>query len=161
MLLANTSQPGRYLGVECLNHKTALTKDFLNGADAVVVANEACGRALRELGVVRPLALWTHHTDDQPSIEALEFTRERKAWTGFAFVSQWQLDQYAQVFWLPRERARVMRNAIAPAFSGIPPADHCVAAAIRASCTASSASAKSPCRLATAPRTCGASSRSS
>ena len=123
VLLANTSQPGRYLGVECLNHKTALTKDFLNGADAVVVANEACGRNLRELGVAKPLALWTHHSDDQPSIEALEFTRERKAWTGFAFVSQWQLEQYAQVYWVPRERTRVMRNAIAPAFSGIPPAE--------------------------------------
>jgi Glycosyl transferases group 1 len=123
VLLANTSQPGRYLGVECLNHKTALTKDFLNGADAVVVANEAFGRNLREMGVTRPLVLWAHHADDQPSMETLEFTRERKAWTGFAFVSQWQLEQYAQVFWLPRERARVMRNAIAPAFAGIPPAE--------------------------------------
>jgi glycosyltransferase involved in cell wall biosynthesis len=123
VLLANASQPGRYLGVECLNHKTALTKDFLNGADAVVVANEALGRSLRELGVTKPLALWTHHSDDQPSIEALEFSRERKAWTGFAFVSQWQLDQYVQVYWMPRERARVMRNAIAPAFAGIPPAE--------------------------------------
>src|SRR6266566_3001073 len=123
VLLANTSQPGRYLGVECLNHKTALTKDFLNGADAVVMANEAYGRNLRELGVAKPLVMWAHHTDDQPSMEALEFTRERKAWAGFAFVSQWQLEQYAQVFWLPRERARVMRNAIAPAFGGIPPAE--------------------------------------
>jgi glycosyltransferase involved in cell wall biosynthesis len=123
VLLANTSQPGRYLGVECLNHKTALTRDFLNGSDAVVVANEACGRSLRGLGVVRPLALWTHHSDDQPSIEALEFARERKAWTGFAFVSQWQLEQYAKVYWVPRERTCVMRNAIAPAFAGIPPAE--------------------------------------
>ena len=123
VLLANTSEPGRYLGVECLNHKKGLTKDFLNGADAVVVANEACGRTFRELGVVRPLVLWTHHSDDQPSIEALEFSRERKAWTGFAFVSQWRLEQYAQVFWVPRERTRVMRNAIAPAFSGLHPAE--------------------------------------
>ncbi len=122
VLLANTSQPGRYLGVECLNHKTSLTKDLLNGADAVVVANEAYGRTLRELGVTKPLVMWAHHADDQPSMEALEFTRERKAWAGFAFVSQWQLEQYAQVYWVPRERARVMRNAIAPAFAGIPPA---------------------------------------
>lgn len=117
VLLANPSSPGRYRGVECLNHKTALTKDFLNGADAVVVVNEACGRGLRDFGVTRPMVLWTGHTDDQPSIEPLEFSRERKAWSGFAFVSQWQLDEYCDTFWLPREKARVMRNAISPAFT--------------------------------------------
>lgn len=115
--LANTSTPGRYLGVECLNHKNAMTKDFLNGADAVVVSNEAFGRKLREMGVTKPLILWAGHADDQPPMEPLEFSRERKAWSGFAFVSQWQLEEYVRVFWLPRERARVMRNAIAPAFA--------------------------------------------
>jgi glycosyltransferase involved in cell wall biosynthesis len=121
--LANTSTPGRYLGVECLNHKTAATTDFLNGADAVVVANEACGRELRDKGVVRPMVLWSGHADDQPPIEPLEYTRERKAWSGFAFVSQWQLEQFCHVFWLPREKARVMRNAIAPAFLAQAPAE--------------------------------------
>ena len=121
--LANSSAPGRYLGVECLNHKTALTTELLNGADAVVVSNEACGRTLRDMGVAKPLVLWTQHADDQPAIEALEFSRERKAWTGFAFVSQWQLDQYCDVFWLPREKTRVMRNAIAPAFVDRKPAE--------------------------------------
>ena len=121
--LANTSAPGRYLGVECLNHKTAMTKDFLNGADAVVVANEACGRELRDKGVARPMVLWSGHADDQPPIEPLEYTRERKAWSGFAFVSQWQLEQFCHVFWLPREKARVMRNAIAPAFLAQAPAE--------------------------------------
>jgi glycosyltransferase involved in cell wall biosynthesis len=115
--LANTSAPGRYLGVECLNHKTALTRELLNGADAVVVSNEAFGRNLREIGVTKPLVLWAGHADDQPSMEPLEYSRERKAWTGFAFVSQWQLEQYCDVYWLPRERTRVMRNAIAPAFA--------------------------------------------
>jgi glycosyltransferase involved in cell wall biosynthesis len=117
VFVANTSQPGRYLGVECLNYKTALTKDFFDGADAVVVVNEALGSKLRELGLTKPLVMWVGHADDQASIEALEFTRERKAWTGFAFVSQWQLEQYVQAYWVPRERARVMRNAIAPAFA--------------------------------------------
>jgi len=122
LLLANPSTPGRYRGVECLNHKTALTRDFLNGADAVVVVNEACGRGLRDLGVTRPLVLWTGHSDDQPSIEPLEYSRERKAWTGYAFVSQWQLNEYCSTFWLPREKARVMRNAISPAFTDTDPA---------------------------------------
>ena len=123
VLLANPSSPGRYRGVECLNHKEALTKDFLNGADAVVVVNEACGRGLRDLGVTRPLVLWTGHSDDQPSIEPLEFSRERKAWTGFAFVSQWQLEEYCRTFWLPRERTRVLRNAISPVFAEGNPAE--------------------------------------
>lgn len=121
--LANTSQPGRHLGVECLNHHSALTKELLNGADAVVVANEAFGRNLRDMGVTKPLVLWAHHAEDQPPIEPLEFSRERKAWTGFAFVSQWQLEQYCDAFWIARERARVMRNAIAPAFAQSAPAE--------------------------------------
>jgi glycosyltransferase involved in cell wall biosynthesis len=116
VLLVNPSTPGRYRGVECLNHKTGLTKEFLNGADAVVVVNEACGRSLRDLGVTKPLILWTGHSDDQPSIEPLEFSRERKAWTGYAFVSEWQRVEYCRTFWLPREKTRVMRNAVSPAF---------------------------------------------
>ena len=43
---------------------------------------------------------------------------------------------------------------------GTPSAGQCAAAAISASCTASSAAAKSPKRRASTPRTCGASSRS-
>jgi glycosyltransferase involved in cell wall biosynthesis len=116
VLLANPSVPGRYRGVECLSHKTDMTRQFLNGADAVVVVNEACGRGLRDLGVTKPLVLWTGHADDQPSIEPLEFSRERKAWTGFAFVSEWQREEYCNTFWLPREKTRIMRNAISPAF---------------------------------------------
>jgi glycosyltransferase involved in cell wall biosynthesis len=116
VLAANPSEPGRYLGVECLNCKTALTKELFDGADAVVVANEAFGRNLRELGVTKPLVLWAGHDVDQPAMKALESSRERRAWTGYAFVSQWQLDKFVDAFWLQRKRARVLRNAIAPAF---------------------------------------------
>ena len=116
VLLASPSEPGVYSGVECLNHKDVLNQDFLNGADALVVVNEACGRQLRDMGVTKPMVLWTGHADDQPPIEPLEYSRERKAWTGFAFVSQWQLDEYCQTFWLPRERASVKCNAVAPVF---------------------------------------------
>jgi hypothetical protein len=58
-----------------------LSRDYLNGADAIVVVNEACGRQLRDMGVQSPCVLWTGHADDQPPIEALEYSRERKAWT--------------------------------------------------------------------------------
>ncbi len=119
--LANTSEPGTVLGVECLNHHANFGKELLNGADVVVVANEAIGAMLREMGVQKPLVLWAHHADDQPPIEPLEFSRERRAWTGFAFVSQWQMEEYGRVYWLPRERARVMRNAISPPVAAATP----------------------------------------
>jgi glycosyltransferase involved in cell wall biosynthesis len=119
--LANTSLPGNYLGVECLNHHSAFNRDILNSADAVVVANEAIGASVRDMGVRKPLVLWAHHADDQPPIEALEFSRERKAWSGFAFVSQWQLEEFCRIYWLPRERTRVMKNAIAPCIATATP----------------------------------------
>jgi glycosyltransferase involved in cell wall biosynthesis len=121
MMVTNTSTPGRFRGVECLN-KSSLSKDLLNGADVSVVINESCGRELREkFGVTKPLVFWTGHADDQPSIEGLEFTRERKAWNGFAFVSEWQLGEFCRVFWVPAEKSRVLRNAISPAFAELTP----------------------------------------
>ena len=117
-LLTNASNPGRYRNVECLNYKTSLTPDLINGADVVVVSNEACGRQLRdEFRAKKPLVMWNQHADDQPAIEALEFTRERKAWTSMAFVSEWQREQFCNVYWIDREKTRVMRNAISPAFA--------------------------------------------
>jgi glycosyltransferase involved in cell wall biosynthesis len=116
-MLTNTSTPGRFRGVECLN-KSSLTKDLLNGADVSVVVNESCGRELREkFGAAKPLVFWTGHADDQPSIGGLEFSRERRAWNGFAFVSEWQMTAFAHAFWVPREKSRVLRNAISPSFA--------------------------------------------
>ncbi len=121
-LLTNTSAPGRYRGVECLNHKTSLSADLMNVADVVVVSNESCGRTLRdEFRVVKPMVMWNHHADDQPAIEALEFSRERKAWSSFAFVSDWQRNQYCSVYWVAREKTKVMRNAVSPAFAAVAP----------------------------------------
>ena len=123
VVLANPSAPGHYLGVECLNCQTAFNANFLNGADAIVVVNEAIGRGLRDIGVTKPAVLWTGHVDAQPSMEPLEFSRERKARNGFAFVSQWQLEQYFGSFWVPREKSRVMRNAISPMFATLSPSE--------------------------------------
>ena len=122
-LLTNASNPGRYRNVECLNYKTSLTPDLINAADVVVVSNEACGRQLRdEFRAKKPLVMWNQHADDQPAIEALEYTRERKAWTSIAFVSEWQREQFCNVYWIDREKTRVMRNAISPAFAATTPA---------------------------------------
>lgn len=121
-LLTNTSAPGRYRDVECLNYKTSLTPDLINAADVVVVSNEACGRVMRdEYRAKKPLVMWNQHADDQPAIEALEFTRERKAWSSIAFVSEWQRDQFCSVYWVDRSKSRVMRNAISPPFAAAVP----------------------------------------
>ncbi len=117
-LLTSTSVPGRYRDVECLNYKASLIPDLINAADVLVVSNEACGRALKdEFRAKKPLVMWNQHADDQPAIEALEYTRERKAWAGIAFVSEWQRDQFCNIYWIDRDKTRVMRNAISPAFA--------------------------------------------
>jgi glycosyltransferase involved in cell wall biosynthesis len=123
-LVANPSTPGRYLGVECLNHNTALSPGLTNAADAVVVANESCGSGLRDkYRAIVPLIAWIGHDVDQDSIQRLEYTRERKAWSAFAFVSQWQLQEFCRIFWIAHEKCRVMRNAISPAFAAIEPSE--------------------------------------
>jgi len=122
-LLTNTSAPGRYRNVECLNYKTSLTPDLINAADVMVVSNEACGRVLKdEFRARKPLVMWNQHADDQPAIEALEFTRERKAWASIAFVSEWQREQFCNIYWVDRSKTSVKRNAISPAFAATTPA---------------------------------------
>ena len=123
-LVTNTSAPGRRLGVECLNYKTTLTADFLNAADVVVIMNESCAREMRDkFAVKKPLVLWSQHADDQEPIEGLQFTRERKAWTGMVFVSQYQCNGFYDYYWIPREKCHVIANAISPAFLNVTPAE--------------------------------------
>ena len=121
-LVTNTSRPGAYLGVDCFNHQTADYGALFNDAEAVIIVNEAIGGRLRDMGFSKPLILWTGHAEDQPAMKALEFSRERKAWTAFAFVSQWQLERYKKAFWIASERSRIMRNAAAPFFVESAPA---------------------------------------
>lgn len=42
---------------------------------------------------------------------------EQKAWNAFAFVSDWQRQNFEKIFWVRPEKIRVMRNAVAPAFA--------------------------------------------
>src|SRR5262245_544644 len=122
-LLTSTSSPGRYRNVECFEHQGRLTSGLANGGGVGVGPNEAWRRVLKdEFRAKKPLVMWNQHADDQPAIEALEFTRERKAWANIAFVSEWQRDQFCQVYWISQEKTRVMRNAISPAFAEAAPA---------------------------------------
>ena len=78
-LVSNTSQPGRYRGVDCSNHHDPQTAALLNAADVVVNSNEALGRWLKDtLRVARPMVLWIQHAHDQMAIRGLELGRERK-----------------------------------------------------------------------------------
>jgi glycosyltransferase involved in cell wall biosynthesis len=120
-LVTNTSVPGTYRGVQCSNHRDKGALSLLNSADAIVAANESLGRSLKDQGVNRPMVLWVGHAHDQPAIKGLESSRERKAWSGFAFVSRWQLEKFVEDFWVPAEKSRVMRNAVSPGFAELAP----------------------------------------
>ena len=121
-LVSNTSAPGVYRGVACSNHHDPNTPALLNAADVVVASNETLGRKLRDnLRITTPMVLWIGHAHDQPAIAGLESAREKKVWSGFAFVSRWQLEQFADAFWVPLEKSRVMRNGISPVFADLPP----------------------------------------
>jgi glycosyltransferase involved in cell wall biosynthesis len=104
-------------GVEIVNF-TGATAASLNSFDVVVVLNNAIGRALRwNMGVTVPIVLWSGHAPDQPAIQPLGQLSERKNWSGFAFVSQWQLEKMVEVYGVRRDRCCLMRNAISPAFA--------------------------------------------
>jgi glycosyltransferase involved in cell wall biosynthesis len=120
-LVTNTSSPGGYRRVQCSNHHDQGTLALLKSADIIVASNESLGRSLKDRGVDRPMVLWIGHAQDQPAIKGLESSRERKAWAGFAFVSQWQQEKFTDEYWVPVERSRVMRNAVSPGFLELAP----------------------------------------
>ena len=114
---SNPSTTQRH-GVELRNISEVRSTAYLNGFDAVVVINGAIGRWLRrDVGANVPLVFWNHHSHDQPAVQELRRPFERKSWTGFAFVSEWQLENFERTYMVPREKSRVMRNAVSPAFA--------------------------------------------
>ena len=113
--------PSESRGVEHRNIDEVMAPGHLNKFDVVVVLNGAVGRALRrDARVSVPLVLWNQHSHDQPAIQELRRLNERKSWTAFAFVGEWHLANFERLFWIPRERSRVMRNAVSPAFTSQP-----------------------------------------
>ena len=98
--------------------------DILNRFDAVIVLSAAVGIALRrEVGVTKPMILWNHHAPDQPAVQSLKQAEERQAWTALAMVSEWQAEGYHRQLGVARDRMVVKRNAVAPAFLEIEPAE--------------------------------------
>jgi glycosyltransferase involved in cell wall biosynthesis len=105
-------------GVHLQSLSAARSAAYLNAFDALVLVGLAQGRVLRRnVGVTVPMVLWTPHAHDQPAVRELSRQNERWSWTGFAFVSDWQRQCYEKFFQVPREKGRVLRNAVSPAFA--------------------------------------------
>jgi glycosyltransferase involved in cell wall biosynthesis len=110
--------PIQSCGVELRNISEAKSTGYLNSFDVVVAVNCAIGRWLRrDASVNVPLVFWNQHSHDQPAVHELRRLFERKSWSAFAFVSEWQLGNFESAYGVPREKSRVMRNAVSPAFA--------------------------------------------
>ena len=108
-------------GVKLQNLEALRTPGFSDSFDVAIVLNLACGHNLRrDVNVKIPLILWTGHAHDQEAIQKLSRSREQKAWSAFAFVSDWQRGNFEKIFSLPNEKTKVMRNAVSPAFAKFP-----------------------------------------
>lgn len=107
-------------GVDIRNLRDA-NASRLGGYDVVVVGNCSIGKQLRrDKGLENPLILWSQHSFDEPGVAPLESLIERKCWTAFALVSDWQQQMYELALRVPPRRCKVMRNAVSPAFLDVP-----------------------------------------
>ncbi|MGN6750101.1 MAG: glycosyltransferase [Xanthobacteraceae bacterium] len=88
---------------------------ILNGFDAIISIS-AASEIWRNMGVTRPLVLWTGHDVNELPVQTLRSDSERDLWDKFVLVSSWQADRFSTTFKIKRERITVLRNAIAPAF---------------------------------------------
>jgi glycosyltransferase involved in cell wall biosynthesis len=120
-VLNETTRPGTYRGVQFLN-LARVPGDFLPRFDVVIAVNAAGGglRLRQEFGLRAPLVSWLSLAPDQPVLGPLAQPQVREAWNGFAFVSAWQQQQFVARFGIASDKARVLRNAISPAFAETP-----------------------------------------
>jgi glycosyltransferase involved in cell wall biosynthesis len=90
---------------------------LLDQCDALVVISTAVGSRIRaSFGPKIPLLLWCHLDVDQAYIKSLAQEEERKAWSGYVMVSQWQAQRFGGQFGLVMAKTHVIGNAISPAF---------------------------------------------
>ncbi|CUW37798.1 conserved protein of unknown function [Magnetospirillum sp. XM-1] len=97
-----------------------MSPERMNGFDVVVVLLGALAEDLRRSGVRVPLVLWAHHAPNEPDVQKLKMGPERSAWSGYVMVSQWQADRYVAAFGLPRDRIKVIGNAVPPSLAAMP-----------------------------------------
>jgi glycosyltransferase involved in cell wall biosynthesis len=110
--------PGVYGGVSCAGFE-ALSPATLNSFDVVVSISTGSAAFRQQLGLTRPLVLWTQHDTDRPAVAALRDGVERYLWDKIAVVSQWQADRYQADFKIKPVQMIVLRNAVAPAFEKV------------------------------------------
>ena len=91
----------------------------LNDYDAVISVSACIGGDLRSKGCTKPIILWQHQATNQPMVQSLNMPREVNAYTGFAFVSQWQEQQYKRAFDIKSNNIGIMRNAISAPFENV------------------------------------------
>jgi glycosyltransferase involved in cell wall biosynthesis len=114
LLNRGNPSPGTYGGVACAGFES-LNGATLNNFD-VVVSISTGSITFRELGLSRPLVLWTGHDIDQAAVERLGDGNERYLWDKIVLVSEWQTERFCRTFKLGRDRIAILRNAVAPAF---------------------------------------------
>ncbi|MDR7991965.1 glycosyltransferase [Thermosynechococcus sp. TG252] len=87
---------------------------------AIILNSTAAADQLRlVLPPQTPLLLWTQHAAGQPAVESLQSPEHQQVYQRIILISQWQQEQYIEVFKIPVEKTAVLRNAIAPCFENL------------------------------------------
>lgn len=87
---------------------------------AIILNSTAAADQLRlVLPPQTPLLLWTQHAADQLDVQSLHSSEHQEVYQRIILISQWQQEQYIEVFKIPVEKTAVLRNAIAPCFENL------------------------------------------
>lgn len=117
-LLNNIKEAVLSRGVQCLPLRATPLNDLVKFDVAILVGEPGDCAVFRNW--LRPGArfvLWTGYAHDQPAVQTLLDPCVAAQFDAFAFVSQWQRQQFEEVLGIRQSRSRVLHNAIAPAFA--------------------------------------------
>lgn len=116
-LFNSTSQVRVVRGVTCAP-AARVSAGAWQDQDVVVVQNFADSAAdIRPLlRTDAKLILWTQHAHDQPAMKGLLNPSLRDAHDAFVFVSDWQRQQFQNIFRIDPQKSAILRNAVSPVF---------------------------------------------
>ena len=80
--------------------------------DVAICLTRPLGANLRKIGFANCLVSWQHMVADAERVRAFAEPNERQAWNGFAFVSDYQREEFFRVFGI---EGVTLRNAASPA----------------------------------------------
>ena len=124
-LINNVKKLERVRGVQCipLTLDGPKLREIFNTIKADVLIVLSASDAARQLRPWVPLGtrmyLWTGHASNQPHHEGLADLENKKAWNGFIFMGQWQLDTVAEKYDLDKSNCVNLGMGIAPAFERV------------------------------------------